>query len=159
MVGAASSQAGASSAASPSSAPARAAHRESDWRLADVRDGLPQVYAATTEAFVAQMLNLDLIGGISFTKGCYTGQEIIARTQHLGRIKRRLSRLRLPAGSWSIGQQLRLLNGRTGRLTEVVRSGEGFEALAVLSLDASGETETGSGEAIAAEELALPYPA
>jgi len=51
---------------------------------------------------VAQMLNLDLIGGISFSKGCYTGQEIIARTQHLGRIKRRMSRLRLPSASWAI---------------------------------------------------------
>ena len=63
------------------------------WRLADIRAGMPQVYAATSEQFVAQMLNLDLLDAISFTKGCYTGQEIIARTQHLGRIKRRLSRL------------------------------------------------------------------
>ncbi len=74
----------------------RAAKRIEDaWRLADIRAGLPQVYAATSEAFVAQMLNLDLLDGISFTKGCYTGQEIIARTQHLGRIKRRLFRLQL----------------------------------------------------------------
>ena len=48
---------------------------------------------ARSETFVAQMLNLDLLDGISFSKGCYTGQEIIARTQHLGRIKRRLYRL------------------------------------------------------------------
>ncbi len=46
------------------------------------------------------MLNLDLIDGISFTKGCYTGQEIVARTQHLGRIKRRMFRLPLPPGEW-----------------------------------------------------------
>ena len=130
------------------------------WRLADVRAGMPQVYAATSEQFVAQMLNLDLLDAISFTKGCYTGQEIIARTQHLGRIKRRLSRLRLPSGSWSIGQPLRLADGRTGRLTEVVRVGEGFEALAVLSLPgatAAGDADTPAGEAVAAEELPLPY--
>jgi tRNA-modifying protein YgfZ len=48
------------------------------WRLADVRAGLPQIYLATREIFVAQMLNLDLLDGISFSKGCYTGQEIIA---------------------------------------------------------------------------------
>ena len=54
------------------------------WRLADIHAGLPQVYAPTSGEFVAQMLNLDLLDGISFTKGCYTGQEIIARTQHLG---------------------------------------------------------------------------
>jgi folate-binding protein YgfZ len=132
------------------------------WRLADIRAGMPRVYAATSEQFVAQMLNLDLLDAISFTKGCYTGQEIIARTQHLGRIKRRLSRLSLPSGSWSVGQSLRLADGRTGRLTEVVRAGEGFEGLAVLSLrDAApvGDTDTGAGagETVAAEELPLPY--
>ncbi|MGD0502168.1 MAG: hypothetical protein ABSD02_05470 [Steroidobacteraceae bacterium] len=108
--------------------------------------------------FVAQMLNLDLIGGISFSKGCYTGQEIIARTQHLGRIKRRMSRLRLPPGSWSMGQAIRLADGRAGRLTELARIDNGFEALAVLSLDAGApDSDTGSADAIAAEELALPY--
>jgi tRNA-modifying protein YgfZ len=130
------------------------------WRLADIRAGMPQVYAATSEQFVAQMLNLDLLDAISFTKGCYTGQEIIARTQHLGRIKRRLSRLALPSGAWSIGQALRLADGRTGRLTEVVRVGEGFEALAVLSLldaTAAGDTDSGTAEAVSAEELPLPY--
>ena len=130
------------------------------WRLADIRAGMPQVYAATSEQFVAQMLNLDLLDAISFTKGCYTGQEIIARTQHLGRIKRRLSRLALPSGSWSIGQPLRLTDGRTGRLTEVAPVGERFEALAVLSLldaTAAGDSDTAAGEAVAAEELPLPY--
>ena len=127
----------------------------------------PQVFAATSEQFVAQMLNLDRLDAISFTKGCYTGQEIIARTQHLGRIKRRLSRLRLPPGSWSIGQPLRLADGRTGRLTDVVPVGGGYEALAVLSLDATGAadadtgggtgTGTGTGETVSAEELPLPY--
>ena len=56
------------------------------------------MFRASTEAFVPQMLNLDLLDGISFTKGCYTGQEIVARTQHLGRIKRRTFRYRLAAG-------------------------------------------------------------
>ena len=53
---------------------------------------------STSGAFVPQMLNLDLLDAISFSKGCYTGQEIVARTQHLGRIKRRLGRYRVPAG-------------------------------------------------------------
>jgi len=135
---------------------------ERDWRLADIRAGLPQVYAATCEMFVAQMLNLDLIDGISFTKGCFTGQEIIARTQHLGRIKRRMFRLRLPAGSWAIGQALRLTDGRAGRLTELARVREEFEALAVLNTDAgaagAADTEAAPGDAVAAVELPLPYP-
>jgi folate-binding protein YgfZ len=126
------------------------------WRLADIRGGLPQVYAATSESFVAQMLNLDLLDGISFIKGCYTGQEIIARTQHLGRIKRRMFRLELPPGAWSIGQTVLLADGRTGRLTEVAPSGNGFEALAVLSLE-TASAPNDDAETVAAVELPLPY--
>jgi folate-binding protein YgfZ len=141
-------------------ADAAAAKRiEADWRLADIRAGLPQVYAATSEAFVAQMLNLDLLDGISFTKGCYTGQEIIARTQHLGRIKRRLFRLSLPPGTWNVGQPLRLTDGRQGRLTEAIESGGRTEALAVLSVEASAAAgDDAAGEIpVEAAELPLPY--
>src|SRR5260370_10122362 len=98
---------------------------EHAWRLAYIRAGLPQIYLATGETFVAQMLNLDLLDGISFSKGCYTGQEIIARTQHLGRIKRRLYRLQLPSVDCRVGQQVPLSDGRAVRLIEVARSGDG----------------------------------
>ena len=143
---------------------------ERGWRLADIRAGLPQIYLSTREAFVAQMLNLDLLDGISFSKGCYTGQEIIARTQHLGRIKRRLYRLRLPLGDWGIGRPLHLGDGRSGRLVEAVRIGDGFEALAVLNMQASagadggsssaaepGDGDAGTGATVAATPLPLPY--
>jgi folate-binding protein YgfZ len=131
---------------------------ENAWRLADIHAGLPQVYAATSEFFVAQMLNLDLIDGISFSKGCFTGQEIIARTQHLGRIKRRLIRLQLPSGDWQIGQNLQLPDGRGGRLTEVAPSGAGFEALAVVNLEgAEVDPEASTSTVSAATQLALPY--
>jgi folate-binding protein YgfZ len=132
---------------------------EHDWRLADIRAGLPQIYLGTQEAFVAQMLNLDVLDGISFSKGCYTGQEIIARTQHLGRIKRRLYRLQLPGGEWRVGQALRLNDGRSGRLVEVIAGEKGFEALAVLSVQATdpGEADLGGSAAVAASELPLPY--
>jgi tRNA-modifying protein YgfZ len=137
---------------------------EHAWRLADIRAGLPQIYAATREMFVAQMLNLDLIDGISFTKGCFTGQEIIARTQHLGRIKRRLHRLRLPAGTWAVGQAVHLTDGRSGRLTELAAVGAEFEALAVLTLEtgsATGAEDAVGGAAgstlVDATELPLPY--
>jgi folate-binding protein YgfZ len=134
----------------------QADQREHDWRAADIRAGLPQIYLATREVFVAQMLNLDLLDGISFTKGCYTGQEIIARTQHLGRIKRRLYRLQLPRGEWRIGQPLKLTDGRMGRLTEVIQNGDGFEALAVLNTGAA-DSETVADAAVAAAQLPLPY--
>ena len=130
---------------------------EHDWRLADIRAGRPQIYSSTSEAFVAQMLNLDLLDGISFTKGCYTGQEIIARTQHLGRIKRRMFHLRLPAGDWQIGQALQLSDGRQGRVVEVSGVDEGHEALAVLSLEAGAETEALAPSAVTATVLPLPY--
>lgn len=130
---------------------------ENEWRLADIRAGIPQIYAATSESFVAQMLNLDLIDGISFTKGCFTGQEIIARTQHLGRIKRRLIRLQLPAGDWQIGQSLRLPDGRSGRLTELAASNAGFEALAVVNLEVADVDAEAPASAVAATQLTLPY--
>jgi len=60
------------------------------WRWLDIRAGLPLITAATQDQFVPQMANLELIGGVSFEKGCYTGQEIVARTQHLGKVKRRM---------------------------------------------------------------------
>ena len=64
------------------------------WRQLDIIAGMPQVYGATSEQFVAQMLNLDVIGAIAFDKGCYTGQEVIARAHYRGRVKRRLQRFR-----------------------------------------------------------------
>jgi tRNA-modifying protein YgfZ len=139
-------------------APGDAARAEGDWRLADIRAGLPQIYAQTSDAFVAQMLNLDLVDGISFAKGCYTGQEIIARTQHLGRIKRRMFRVAIPGEASGehpgIGAMVRLADGRAGRVTEIVRTADGYEALAVLPLE--GTTHSAAGTA--ATLLTLPYP-
>ncbi|ODU66535.1 MAG: hypothetical protein ABT05_05110 [Lautropia sp. SCN 66-9] len=59
------------------------------WRWMDIRCGLPRVLPATSEQFVPQMINLDAIGGVSFNKGCYPGQEIVARSHYLGKLKRR----------------------------------------------------------------------
>jgi folate-binding protein YgfZ len=60
------------------------------WELLNILAGLPQIVPATAEAFVPQMVNFDVIGGISFKKGCYTGQEVVARTHYLGAVKRRM---------------------------------------------------------------------
>jgi hypothetical protein len=60
------------------------------WPWLDIKEGVPWVTQATQDQFVPQMINLDLIGGVSFQKGCYTGQEIVARTQYLGKLKRRM---------------------------------------------------------------------
>lgn len=66
------------------------------WQLLDIEAGVPTVHAATQDRFVAQMCNLDTLGGISFDKGCYTGQEVIARVHYRGAVKRHMIQQRLP---------------------------------------------------------------
>ncbi|HJS88375.1 MAG TPA: hypothetical protein VJ738_00230 [Steroidobacteraceae bacterium] len=106
------------------------------WRQLDIIAGLPQVYAATTEEFVAQMLNLDVIGAIAFDKGCYTGQEVIARAHYRGRVKRRLQRFR-SRGPLDLkpGDSGELADGRRFQVIEAVRLEDGrCEFLAVAPL-------------------------
>lgn len=77
--------------APPATAPA--ADTDADaWELSSIRAGVPTVTAATQEAFVPQMANFELVGGVSFKKGCYPGQEIVARMQYRGGLKRRMAR-------------------------------------------------------------------
>ena len=59
------------------------------WRLADICAGVARITADSSDAFLPQMLNLDRLRAVSFEKGCYVGQEIVARAEHLGRVKRR----------------------------------------------------------------------
>ena len=70
-------------------APQLPALSEEAWRWLEVRSALPRVVAATSEQFVPQMVNLELVGGVSFKKGCYPGQEVVARSQYRGTTKRR----------------------------------------------------------------------
>lgn len=60
------------------------------WRRTEIQAGIPQIVAATQEHFVPQMINFELVGGVNFRKGCYPGQEIVARSQYLGKLKRRM---------------------------------------------------------------------
>lgn len=62
------------------------------WRWLDIEAGIPSVFPETVEAFVPQMANLELLGGVNFKKGCYPGQEIVARMQYLGQLKQRMYR-------------------------------------------------------------------
>jgi len=63
---------------------------DDEWELLEIRAGIGEVYSSTREEFIPQMLNLQSLGGISFKKGCYTGQEIVARMQYLGKLKKRM---------------------------------------------------------------------
>jgi folate-binding protein YgfZ len=106
------------------------------WLLDDIRAGIPHVLPQTYEAFVAQMLNLDALNGISFTKGCYTGQEIIARAHYRGTVKRRM--FRLSANCAPPVPATRILTGdgiHAGDVVIATSTDDGCELLAVLSLN------------------------
>jgi folate-binding protein YgfZ len=128
------------------------------WRRLQIAAGVPQVYAAISGEFVAQMLNLDALGAIAFDKGCYTGQEVIARAHYRGRVKRRLQRfITAGPGSLNAGDSGTLRDGRPFRVVEAVTSVDGrceFLAVAPLLADPAVATDAAT---LAAEPLPLPY--
>jgi hypothetical protein len=138
----------------------------SRWRLEDIRAGLPTLAAGTVEEFVPQMLNLDVLGGISFNKGCYTGQEIVARTHYLGQLKRRMYRLigsngtAPEAGEAVFAEGEGEQNAGTVVASAIAPEG-GFELLAVLNTGLAADARrvfktAGSDKLVLA---ALPYSA
>src|SRR4051812_43040224 len=72
---------------------------ESRWMLDEIRAGRPLITSATQELFVPQMVNLHTLGGVDFKKGCYPGQEVVARTQYRGQLKRHMILAQAPAGT------------------------------------------------------------
>jgi hypothetical protein len=110
------------------------------WRLALVRTGAAEIQHATMDQFLPQMLGYDTSGAVSFRKGCYTGQEIIARTRYKGSVKRRLQRLGgAGAACPAVGSELlhRDSGRAVGSVVEHAMDGESrFELLAVLADEA-----------------------
>ena len=128
------------------------------WHLADIRAGLPQVYPQTHETFVAQMLNLDLLEGISFDKGCYTGQEIIARTHFRGTVKRRMFRFSAKCGPPAPATRVSTGGQHAGDVVDAAATENGCELLAVVTLaQADAELELDGMQGMKLERLALPY--
>ncbi|MGG5290719.1 YgfZ/GcvT domain-containing protein [Pseudomonas shirazensis] len=110
-----------------------------DWLLGQIRAGIGQVFEQTRELFIPQMINLQAVGGVSFKKGCYTGQEIVARMQYLGKLKRRQYRLALAATDVPApGSQIfsPTHGSSVGEVVLAAASKQGCELLAVLSADA-----------------------
>ena len=112
------------------------------WDWLEIQAGIPDVSLATQEQFVPQMLNLDILNGINFKKGCYTGQEIVARTHYLGTVKRRtyLAEIAIEAKPGDkvsdatqneVGQIVRAAPNLTGS----------FDVLAELRIDAAATSE------------------
>jgi folate-binding protein YgfZ len=132
------------------------------WLLGQIRAGIGQVMPATRELFIPQMLNLQAIGGVSFKKGCYTGQEIVARMQYLGKLKRRLYRLALNAEA--LPQPGTPLFSPThgssiGEVVIAAHAGQNIELLAVLQAEAAedGNLHLGALEGPGLHLLELPY--
>ena len=135
------------------------------WELLDIEAGVASIGPDTSDAFVPQMINLDRIGGVSFTKGCYVGQEIVARTQHLGRIKRRMYRAHWNGTSHlDAGSKLQATGDTNAPRAQVVNAraapSGGYDLLAVIPIDvAAGLRDTGlalaDGSQLTLE--ALPY--
>jgi len=124
---------------------------ESEWQLALINAGIPMILAETSEKYTPHMLNLDCLGAISFKKGCYTGQEVVARTEHLGKSKRRLMHLRTEGNSVAIGGKLRHEERDVGEVINAV----GKELLAVVPVDLHDQTLVIDGSR--ASPVALPY--
>ncbi len=76
------------------------------WRLTDIHAGIPHITQPTQEQFVPQMVNFELIGGVNFKKGCYPGQEIVARSQYLGKLKRRMLLASIEASQAKAGMEI-----------------------------------------------------
>jgi len=131
------------------------------WEYEEIQAGLPEVYAATREAFVPQWVNLHRLGGVSFSKGCYPGQEVVARMHYLGKLKRRMFLAWTPASAVAPGADIRDGQGQAqGRVVRAAPAPEGGTALlAVLSLEAVAAgtpLHLPAGESLSLREL--PYP-
>ena len=136
------------------------------WSWSLIQAGIPTIVAATQEAFVPQMANLDLVGGVSFHKGCYPGQEIVARTQYRGILKRRMARVHL-------GGEARPVEGQSvysaafgdqaaGTIANVAPApGGGYDALVVAQIESleGGDLRWNSPQGAPLEVRARPYAA
>jgi|GEM_PF-9629 len=110
------------------------------WEMLDILAGTPTIYPETSEAFVPQMANMQIINGVSFQKGCYAGQEIVARMQYLGTLKRRMFRVHVDTSeAVNAGDKLFAHGSTSGQGTGQIVSAQpdpdgGYQALAVIDI-------------------------
>ncbi|RAM63291.1 folate-binding protein [Herbaspirillum rubrisubalbicans] len=132
------------------------------WRLADIRAGVPGIVAATQEQFVPQMINFELIGGVNFKKGCYPGQEIVARSQYLGKLKRRTMLATIDSAAAQAGQEV-FAAADPGQPCGMVVNAEALDdshALALVEMKLAAADDTvhlGAADGPALHFHALPY--
>lgn len=140
----------------PQGADWQALSRE-EWDRREIAAGIPEIFEATRERFVAQMINLDLLGGVSFTKGCYVGQEIIARAHHLGRIKRRMGLFRCAPTDAPPGGAVYADGRQVGTVVRSAGDGKDGQLLLAAVPSGAGSCTLGDGGP-ALHPLPLPYP-
>ena len=139
--------------------PALAAER---WQWGEVRSGIATMTAPIVEAFVPQMLNFESVGGVNFKKGCYPGQEIVARSQFRGTLKRRAFVVHAE-GPVAAGQEVfdpADLEQPVGVIAQAAAApGGGWDAIASLQLAAAKDEglQAGATEGVALRLLPLPY--
>jgi folate-binding protein YgfZ len=137
---------------------------ESVWRWLSIRAGVPLVTAATTDQFVPQMLNWDALGGVSFQKGCYPGQEIVARMRYLGRLKERLYGFHVatdhepPPGMRLYGSAFGATPcGTVINAAPAPEGGCGLLAVAQIAVVEAGALTLGRQDGPSLTRVALPY--
>ncbi|MBC8225773.1 MAG: folate-binding protein YgfZ [Gammaproteobacteria bacterium] len=114
---------------------------ENDWILADIKSGLAIIDKNNSEKYIPQMINLDLLEGISFSKGCYTGQEVVARVQHRGKIKQRMFHIIIESNNNEIDVRSEVMceDKKVGSIVISKKSNNYFHALAVINTINSDE--------------------
>ncbi|MCW5660612.1 MAG: folate-binding protein YgfZ [Burkholderiaceae bacterium] len=143
------------------SAPPLPTLQESRWQRLEVASGVPRITAATVEQFVPQMINLERVGGVDFQKGCYPGQEVVARSQYRGTLKRRMH-LFATDGEARPGQELFHSGDPSqpaGMVVNAASDASGTRLLAEVKLAAldSGSLHLGGAQGAALHRLELPY--
>ncbi len=132
---------------------------EADWQLNLIEAGIAQLRATTSDALIPQMMSLEKTGGVSFKKGCYTGQEIVARMEYLGKLKRHLYRV-ASAEMLTAGDELYSAEhtNTIGIIVNAAPSPEGWQGLAVLE-DKFAQSSIGTSPTVAntLKVLSLPY--
>lgn len=133
------------------------------WHLSEIHAGVPQITKATQEQFVPQMVNYELLGGVNFKKGCYPGQEIVARSQYLGKLKRRTTLVSIPDPAAVAGMEVFATadpEQPCGMIVNAAPNGNGgVDALVEMKLAAieAASVRLGSAEGVALSFLDMPY--
>jgi len=129
------------------------------WDWLAIRAGVPTILPATQEQYTPQMANVELLGGVSFTKGCYTGQEVVARTQHLGKVKRRLYLAHID-GNVAPQPGDELSGTEQGMIVNVQAAPDGgFDVLAVILMEdaVTGKVRWKTPDGALLQFIPLPY--